>query len=103
MVAPCTLLPGPNAPLDLSSVSRTTATDQGEVVSPGGGGAYMIAINASGRLVLCGGSTVLPVLTSPAAFGSSQGGQAEQKTFRFRIGRTSLLYATVVCTRGGWY
>jgi hypothetical protein len=83
-----TVCPAPKAPVDLSSVSRTTATDQGEVVSPGGGGAYMIAISASGRLVFCGRLGGRPWPRWCSVF-SSQGGQVEQKTLRLRIGSTS--------------
>src|SRR4051812_39159607 len=80
MVALWTLPPTPKGATDLSSVSRTTATDH---LNPVGGGEYMIAISISGRDVFCGvGSTV-----SVPGGGSTgmMGGQVEQKTLRLRI------------------
>ena len=95
-----TLCPAPKAPIALSSVSRMMATDHSEVVRPGGGGAYMIASSASGSEVFWGGSLVGPVSVAFLLGSSRIGGQVEQKTFRLRIGSTSLLYATAVCGRG---
>src|ERR1035437_6693187 len=80
----------------LASVSRMTAIDH---LMPFGGGAYMMAIKANGKVVLV--SSTVSVKSSTTASSSRMGGQVEQNMFRFKMGLGSLLKAALVSALAG--